>query len=174
MDGERGKGQELPWLKAWTVAVPVGTAESFLSEQVAVARERGVDLLVLRDDLVFGSDHLLAGLYHARRALEDGRNSSDSLTMETLLYISGERQLGAAIKKMAVGPATTEVVVTQLSPGDFPAGDGWTQLQSARTLTERRALIRFGITEEELGTLPGDRWMELVLEKVAAVDIIKR
>jgi tRNA threonylcarbamoyladenosine modification (KEOPS) complex Cgi121 subunit len=160
--------------KAWSVAVPEGTAQRFLEDQVAVAKERRVDLLVLRGDLVFGQDHIRAGLHHARKAIREGTNSSDSLTMETLLYVSGERQLGSAIKKMAVGPSTTDLVVTQLSPGDYPEGDGWSVLPTVRAPADWYALVRFGITEEELATVPQEKWTDLVLERVAAVDITKR
>ena len=161
-------------MRAWDVRVQRGDAGRFMKEQVAAAREAGVELLVLRGDLVFGRDHISAGVLHARRAIDEKRNSSESLAMEALLYISGERQLASAIKKMSVGPSTTEVVVAQLTKGGFDAGEGWTEVPPVRAYIDARALAAFGITEAELSTVPEARRGELVLEKVASVDITKR
>lgn len=163
-----------PPVRAWDVKVRKGEAESFLQRQVEAAKEAGAELLVVRADLVFGTDHIGSAVLHARRAIEEKRNSSESLAIETLLYISGERQLSSAIKKMSVGPSTTEVVVAQLSPGRPLAEADWAPLPAVRALADVRALMAFGITEAELHTVPADRRAELVLERVASVDITKR
>ena len=162
-----------PDLKAWTIAVPRGRAAALLEQVVRSAEAKGVEVLVMRSDMVFGPDHLRSALYHARRALAEGTNSSDSLSMETMLYASGERQLGSAIKKMLADDATEEVVVAQLTAGDLPQGEGWRALGPDRAPAPER-LIRFGITPEELSTIGSRDPAELVLEKVAAVDIVKK
>src|SRR5512137_1257991 len=87
-------------LRVWTVSVPKGGATNIRDEVVGSALKSGVEVLVLRADMVFGTDHLRSALYHAKKAISEGRNASDSRSMETLLYASGERQLGTAIRKM--------------------------------------------------------------------------
>jgi KEOPS complex subunit Cgi121 len=141
---------------------------------VRKAREKGSEVLVLDGRMVFGSDHLAAALYHAARAIEEGSNASDSLLMETMLYASGERQLSAATKKMGVTPDCTELVVAKLDDGDFLPDPSWKGLSASRAETDSEALLRFGISDAEISTLAGRSPVELVLEKVAAEDILKR
>jgi KEOPS complex subunit Cgi121 len=123
--------------------------------------------------MIFGMDHLRSALYHAERAIEDGTNASDSLAMETLLYASGERQLSTAIKKMSVNDQTEELVVAKLAGGPLELDETWRELDHTADLTADR-LLRFGVTETELSTIGGRSPLELVLERVAAVDILKK
>ena len=123
--------------------------------------------------MVFGRDHLASAFHHASKAIREGRNSSDSVIMETLLYASGERQLGSAIRKMAVGEETSEIVVASLGVDIAPQA-GWTPLTDAPDHPSDERLMAFGLTGEELGTVRPERRRELVLERVAAVDVLKR
>src|SRR4030066_37882 len=87
-------------LAAWRVRITKGSAQSWL-EKWANQGGRDSDVLVLRSDMVFGLDHIRSALYHAKRAMDQGRNASNTLVMETLLYASGERQLQSAIRKLS-------------------------------------------------------------------------
>ena len=60
---------------------------------------------ILNPVSVFGRDHLVSALGHARRAIEERRNTTDSIEMEFLLYVSGERQISKAIE-VAGAPST--------------------------------------------------------------------
>lgn len=160
-------------LRAWRVRLAEGAAPDFMREILERAQREGAEVLVLDGELVFGIDHLRAALYHARRAMAEGSNSSQSLAMETLLYASGERQLSTAIEKMSVDEGTTEVVVAQLSEQPVRAEDFWMPLLEESGFPVER-LLRFGLTPVELSTVSGRRPEELVLEKVAAVDVMKR
>ena len=131
-------------------------------------------MLVVKGELVFGSDHMRSALYHARKAIEKGRNSSDSIAMETLLYSSGERQLSSAIRKMSVDGETESVAVVLLSgPGLKPGGD-WEEIPRTPPAVDMARLKKFGISDRELETVSRDRAVELVMERVAAVDILKK
>src|SRR4030042_4940080 len=102
---ERTVEEQTDGLRVWKAPVSRGAAQSVLEGVVSRAAGKGVEVLVMDADLVFGADHVRAALYRARRSMRDGRNASDSLAMETLLYASAERQLSSAIKKMAVDGA---------------------------------------------------------------------
>jgi len=160
-------------LKAWTVHMKRGHAKTIMDKILATIPSSEVQVLVARSDAIFGFDHLRSALYHARRAMEDGTNSSDSLAMETLLYASGERQLGTAIKKMSVDSQTEELVVAQLAGHPIEPEEDWRKLDVATGLAAGR-LLRFGLTETELATIGNRSPLELVLEKIAAVDILKK
>ena len=161
-------------LVVWKVRVRDGEAREFLDATVQRAESTGAVVLVLRGGMVFGADHLRSALYHARRATAEGRNVSDSIAMETLLYASGERQLGSAIKKMAAGGSDQELVVAKLTGSGFGPEPGWTELQAVDEDVSVERLTRFGLSPEELGTVRKGRPADLVLERVAAVDILKR
>lgn len=157
----------------WTRTVPKGGAKSVMDGALAQATGSGSEILVMDGQMVFGTAHVRSAVMHAAKATSDGRNSSDSLAMETLLYASGERQLSSAIKKMAVGPETETVVVAVIR-GQFSPGEGWSPLPETGPVVDRRRLARFGVTEKEMSTVSEEQLAELILEKVAAVDLIKR
>jgi len=138
------------------------------------AMQSDAEILVLDGDMVFGADHLRSALHHAQRAIDEGRNSSRSLTMETLLYASGERQLGAAIEKMSVGEHAKSVVIALLRGERFDIGEGWRKLEPRQMEMDRDRLRRYGFSDAELSTVAPESSAELVLERVAFVDILKR
>jgi KEOPS complex subunit Cgi121 len=161
-------------LRVWLYRVPEGEAVAERERIVSNASSAGVEVLVLRADRVFGSDHLRAALYHAKKAMIDGRNSSDSLAMETLLYASGERQLGVAIKKMSVDQACKEMAIAQLSRGALPECEGWSEMDPVRSDLPDSALEEFGLSKKELKTTVPGRRMDLILERTASVDVLKK
>jgi KEOPS complex subunit Cgi121 len=159
-------------LRAWIVKVEPGQARPLLERMSKRAEGEARDVLIANAYMVFGMDHLRSALYHAKKAMVEGANASDSLVMETLLYASGERQLSTAIRKMSVGSETTDIVVAVLQ-GRVNPMEGWAELPDVPAQSSREHLKRFGITEEELHTYEG-RLEELVLERVAAVDVLKK
>jgi tRNA threonylcarbamoyladenosine modification (KEOPS) complex Cgi121 subunit len=161
-------------LKAWTLRVRKGEAESLLRTVSEAARETGSQVLVVKGELVFGSDHMRSALYHARKAIEMGSNSSDSVAMETLLYSSGERQLNSAIRKMSVDGETESVAVILLSGPDVKPEESWKEMPRTPPAVDLARLRKFGISDCELGTISKERADELVMERVAAVDILKK
>lgn len=163
----------LSTFEAWSVRVRKGEAPRLMEAAVSRAAKAGVDVLVLDAEMVFGKDHLRSALYHAVRAAEQKTNSSDSRAMETLLYASGERQLSAAIKKMSVNNCTEEVVVARLSGGAFEPEPGWVTISDRPAGPLKDRLRRFGISAMELATVDDARAFELVLERVAEVEILK-
>jgi len=161
-------------LRVWLVKVPARGAKELRDRVVARATKAKVEVLVLAADVVFGSDHLRSALYHAKRAICEGRNASESLSMETLLYASGERQLSTAITKMAVDEGSDEVVVAQLTHGSIDVGESWRPMDRLKGNPQADDLAKFGVTADELATAGAERALELVLERVAAVDIMKK
>jgi tRNA threonylcarbamoyladenosine modification (KEOPS) complex Cgi121 subunit len=161
-------------VKAWTTRVSPGKAEDFMKEVSEAGRESGSELLVLKGNLVFGSDHIRSAYYHARKAIDEGRNASDSVTMETLLYSSGERQLSSAIKKMSVDKGTETVAIVSLGVRALNPGHDWKEMPMIPSTVDIADLKVFGILDSELETVSRDKAVELVLEKVAAVDVLKK
>ena len=159
---------------AWRREVQPGTAEGIRDSLLKSMEGSGKDLLVVDGRAVFGTDHLSSAYHHASKAIRERRNTSESVIMETLLYASGERQLSGAIRRMGVSKDSEEVVVALLGGGDIDIGPGWEPLPETPQETGRERYIAFGLTPEELGTVEPARWSDLVLERVAAVDVLKK
>ena len=151
----------------------VGDPEEFMKRVLAKAEEAGAEVLVVDDGLVFGEDHIRSAVHHAQKAIDEGRNSSDSLAMETLLYASGERQLGHAIRKMSLKKGSSTAAIAVLKGTLEPEGL-WEKEEPLDRRGDIDRLRAFGITEEELRTVRPERAIDLVLERVAAVDVIKK
>jgi tRNA threonylcarbamoyladenosine modification (KEOPS) complex Cgi121 subunit len=160
-------------LRAWRVRVLPGKAPEVMDRLISSGMSVETELLVVRADLVFGLVHLRSALYHAKRAIAESRNSSDSLAMETLLYLSAERQLGRAIRKMEINASTGLMVVAQLGGASLEHPGDWDELPESEAPDVDR-LLKFGITEEEMRTVGRDSANELVLERIGSVDITKK
>jgi KEOPS complex subunit Cgi121 len=136
------------------------------------------EVVLMDADKVCGPDHLVSAVIHARRAFEQGTAASNTLGMEVILYASGERQISKAKKKMGLHQETERVAVVLLSPETLDMDLLLRQLGLVRNdallacnLEKGKA---FGIDPVELMTMGEERLPELVLEKVAFVDMLKR
>lgn len=161
-------------LKVWKARVIKGDAPLFLHNEVEPRKERKTQVLVARAEMIFGVDHLRTALYHAKKAIAEGRNASDSLALETLMYASGERQLSSALKKMTVDDDTEDVVIAKLSEGAFQPKESWKPYTDRVDEPTTDRLLKFGLSENELATVGKKQAVELVMEKVAAVDVLKK
>lgn len=144
--------------------------------------KRAADLtaeVVLMDaDKVYGVDHLDSAVLHARRAFERQANAANTLGMEVILYASGERQISKAKKKMGLHQETERVALVVLGPDDADIEAVLKRLELRRddallecSLTKGEA---FGIGTDELGTVGEALLADLVLERVAFVEVLKR
>lgn len=135
--------------------------------------EGAVQLLDAR--YVVGRDHLVSAAEHAERAMREGTNVAKSLAVEFVLYASGERQIADALRKMGIRDDTREFAVVLF--GDANPGELLAVLNLTRDdgvlAPSRGKLAAFGITEAELASVPPDRIADLVLERVALVDLAK-
>ncbi len=107
--------------------------------------------------------------------MREGTNVAKSPAVEFVLYASGERQIADALRKMGIREDTTEFAVVlfgDANPGDVLAALDLTR-DDAVLAPSREKLVAFGITEAELASVPPDRMTDLVLERVALVDLAK-
>jgi KEOPS complex subunit Cgi121 len=156
----------------------------FLTMVKEIAMRNGVVIQVLDAELVYGRLHLVSAYRHAVRALKEGRNATESLGLETLLYASGESQIQKALAKMGVKPETTCIAVLIASQedtqqdlngvvSDFLRSTGFVR-DDGLLEGDRETLRRFGISDREVATVTAERYGDLVLERVAMVDVFKR
>jgi len=146
--------------------------------QAATMSKAGGSIRLLNVDLVFGMDHVRSAFQKAARAFENGRNVSDSLATETMLYMSGRRQIQEAVELFRLKGDGGEVVCL----ADVATGKG-DELASELSIAEDDAALtelrtkdvnKFGVGRTEAGTVPHERIVDLVLERVASVDTKKK
>ncbi|MCD6299285.1 MAG: hypothetical protein J7L93_01595 [Thermoplasmata archaeon] len=131
---------------------------------------------IMNADMVYGREHILSAVEHALRAFENGTNSCKTPDMEILLYASGKRQIKDAIEFMGIGKSGKFVFVYagNGNPGieEFLEELGL-EVDSNVMDGDILTLDKFGIGDEEMKTVDKSMYGDLILEKVAMVDLIK-
>jgi KEOPS complex subunit Cgi121 len=143
-----------------------------------VSKELGIDIQLVDASKVYGKEHLEIAAQKAIRAFEEGRNFGKTLAVEVLLYASGKRQISEALKFMGLHEGIHKLGAIVLSghgktsPQDLPRRLG---LERDDKVLEgsKGVLEAFGLGPQATKGIPKDRWGDLVLEKVALLDIEK-
>jgi tRNA threonylcarbamoyladenosine modification (KEOPS) complex Cgi121 subunit len=111
---------------------------------------------------------------------DQNRAISDTLGMEILLYAAGEYQIKNALAKLGIKEDTSKIAIILVGALCDPEQKIKELLMKLGlyhdddVLTgDQSALERFGISQEELAAVPREQWMELILERVALLDIRK-
>lgn len=142
---------------------------------VARLRTLAGDVLVLRADRVHGADHLRLAARLATRAIAEGRARTSDVATETMLYASGDRQIGRAIAFAGLTPETRAIAAVAWDEAQLDAlatEHAWTRDDSVLAGSDE-TLDAFGITQAERDMIPPERWGDLVLERVALLDVAK-
>jgi KEOPS complex subunit Cgi121 len=74
-------------------------------------------------DHVAGKPHLFFAALNALKAFEKGRNISEKLEMETLLYASGQRQIDKAIEMLGVRPESSKIALLMIASNEEEAAE---------------------------------------------------
>jgi len=158
----------------------IESVDNFLRQIQSFSKKNNVVIQVFDANVIYGKNHLISAANHAFRATERKTNTTNSLDKEILLYASGERQLKLAIPKMGVkkdGKNAAFVFVGNKKSYDTLI-DKLLKILSLKRDDKvldgsKEKLRNFGITEKELETVTKAKYGDLILEKVAMVDIIK-
>ncbi len=130
---------------------------------------------------VAGEEHLLTALHKAKRAFERKENISQRLELEVMLYAAGTRQLKKAFRMgIKEGMCTIAVLVeAEDAAGLARKIEGALSLSRDDSVVEcsqdkRDVLCElFDISEREVGCVGEERLCQLVLERVALLDVEK-
>jgi len=160
--------------------------DGFVQQLLVFSNKEHLVIQAFDAAMIYNIDHLVSATIHAKRAFEQGTNTTNSLALEILLYAAGERQIQKAIRKTGVKKGKHPLAFVLTHPTSEKnnrnvEGAVLHRLLQTFHLTRddtvlkgnRATLKRFGITDAELSTIPEEKYGELVLEKVALVDVIK-
>jgi KEOPS complex subunit Cgi121 len=163
--------------------VKIRDTEEFL-KKVQKQRQSGVEIQFFDAKYVASWQHLYFAALNALTAFKNKRNISKSLTVETMLYASAQRQIRKAVELVGITPKTSEIAVLII-------GENTKEIESAlQTISaftnvhcddavlelseEKKAVIQkaFGISELELKITIKKGYLEaaltnLVIERMA-------
>jgi KEOPS complex subunit Cgi121 len=163
----------------------INNVDKFIKKVNSFAKLNNVIIQVFDADMIYGKSHLLSSVEHALRAIKRESNRTKSLEMEILLYASGERQLKIAIQKMGIKKGKIKIVILILKNKYNKKG------KINKNLIEKMfdilsiyrcdkiidgnytTLKNFGIDDNEIKTVSKLKYGDLILEKIAMVDVIK-
>ena len=152
----------------------------FLREIRKVADECGTHIILFDADRLTGRDHVDAALRHAWRSWAGGEPISNSIEMEALLYAAGTRQCQVAASfGIHPGENHSYIAVCPPAPGVRDRLAGLVTFVDAGREEEidpaKRARLAelFGITQKEVLVVGEARFRDLVLERVALLDVYR-
>jgi len=157
----------------------IANIEDFLKNVTDFSQENNLTIQVFNADLIYGKNHLISAYEHAKRAFIKKTNTANSFEMEILLYASGERQLKLAIPKMGVKKGKANIAIflesKKITTNQISELLNKLSLKKEDKVLEGNInkIEKFGINKNSIATVSKDKYCDLILEKVAMVDIIK-
>jgi len=149
--------------------------ESTIKQVQEWAARHDAEVVLADARAVFGQDHLESAVRHALRAQTAGTMVAHTVSMETLRYLSAQRQVADAIRVAGIRRGTRElalVVFGTISIEEALRFFGWAR-DDAVLDARGKSLDILGIGNEAAATIPANRRPDLALEKVALLDVIK-
>lgn len=160
--------------------VTIHDRDDFLRLVRDLSLRHGVHIILFNADLMAGRAHAESATAHAFRAFERGNRISNSVEMEALLYAAGSRQCVQGARfgvhpgmnriYLCICPEDSAVWEALRKTGEDCSGEDWEQF-SDRKIAELREI--FGITEEEIAVTGNGRLQDLVLERVALLEVYR-
>lgn len=152
---------------------------SFLSWLRAISTRNNVSIVCFNAELMAGQEHVISAMFHAKRATNKGTCISSTFEIEALLYAAGSRQCQDAAKfgvhkglnncYLCIYPVNPQVW-SDLFTVMTVSADDWEQMTDIKINILTSV---FGITNEEIAVTGKDRIKDLILERVALLEVNK-
>jgi len=157
--------------------INVDDCAEFLHTIQLIARRHSTHIVCFNADNIAGRWHAEAAIHYAQRSFFSGRSISNSFEMEALLFAAGSRQCDIAalfgihahenVMFICSCPAS-EWVWNDLSHHMLFVNEMWDEISPEK---EERLKSFFGITQEELTLVGRARIVDLVLERLALLEV---
>ncbi len=152
----------------------IADPEDFLQKLKKISKEKNLTLQALDADKIAGEEHIRFAVEKAINSFRTGTNIANGLAKEIMLYAAGTRQISRAVK-LGIHKGENNIVLVSVGEAGLA---GFDEIEPEPVLAYRKskkeALMKaFGITDMELEAAGEEKLPELVLERVALVDMIK-
>ncbi len=153
----------------------IDNTEKFMQKLKKISKDKNVVLQALDADKLAGEEHVRFAVQKAISSFKMGRNIANDLTKEIMLYAAGTRQIS---KAMRLGVHNGKNNIVLVAVGEAPDLSSFDDIIPENVLqyndSKKNTLMDiFNITKEELEAVGEDKIPELVLERVALVEVIK-
>jgi KEOPS complex subunit Cgi121 len=162
-----------------TAEFTVQNQEQFLSSLRKTARDFSCSIICFDADNLAGQRHAITAVRHAIRSFRQGSPIANTLEMEALLYAAGTRQCSVASSfgihegfnraYICCCPPCNEVW-DALAPLVTVVTENWEVISKEKRL---RLASLFAIPDDELAAAGESRFADLVIERVALLDVFR-
>ena len=152
---------------------------AFLQNIQTIANAHNTHIICFNADMLAGTRHAHTALCHAVRSYTKGTMVSNTLEMEALLFAAGSRQCSlAAPFGIHAGEnhlyvccyPNSDTVWDALAPIIRVVDDAWSCIDSQK---QAYLMDLFTITHEELTTTNDDCLTDLILERIALLEVYR-
>lgn len=164
-------------------SIVIDEIETFINKINNFTIEKEIHIQVFDAGMICGKNHLESAIFHTIRAFDQKRMAVQTLEMELMLYASGERQLTKAIPKIGVKKGKTMIAVALFSKhhSEKILDSIIDEIEKRFHIKKNDSILnistekmkRWEISDSILKNLSIDEYEDMILEKVAYVDIIK-
>ncbi len=153
----------------------IDDTEKFLVKIKKAGKDKNIVIQAFDAGKLAGEEHLRFAIKKAMDSFKTGRNIANDLAKEIMLYAAGTRQINTAMK---LGVHNGENNIALVAIGEVIDLSEFNEIIPKPVLqyevSKNDALMEiFNITEEELKAREKDKIPELVIERVALVDVMK-
>ncbi|MFX0097819.1 MAG: KEOPS complex subunit Cgi121 [Candidatus Hodarchaeota archaeon] len=106
-----------------------------------LSKELNVVFQVFNADYIATWEHLFFAAFHALKAFEQGRNISDKMGVEILLYASAQRQIGIALEIAGIKPDTRHIALLTIGDLERVVEMGMTRIIKFMKGSEKNELL---------------------------------
>jgi KEOPS complex subunit Cgi121 len=163
-----------------TGSVSIENLPAFLGKLANLSSANSVTVQGLDADMIAGEAHIRFAVKKALRAMEKHTNVANDLGIEIMRYAAGERQIGKALLiGLHEGENNAAFVIAGEPQSVSNAAGELKKIVTEKSLLDyspsKRELIisHFNITEPEIEAVGEYKIPELVIERVALVDVLK-
>ncbi len=154
--------------------VSIDNVEEFLQKLKKISIEKNLTLQALDADKIAGKEHIMFAVEKAINSFRTGTAIANELSKEIMLYAAGTRQINRAVK-LGIHKGENNIVLVAVGDAEL---SGFEEIRPEPVLaydrSKKKVLMKaFDITDEELRAVGEDKLPELVLERVALVDVVK-
>jgi KEOPS complex subunit Cgi121 len=155
--------------------VLIDDVDEFLHKVKRIGVEKNMAIQAMDADKLAGKEHVRFAVEKAIISFRRGKNISNDLAKEIMLYAAGTRQISRAVK-LGIHMGQNNIVLVAV--GDSQTGIEFDEINSVSVLeyndSKKEAIMKlFGITEEELEAVGEEKIPELVLERIALLEVLK-
>ncbi|MCZ7393616.1 MAG: KEOPS complex subunit Cgi121 [Candidatus Methanoperedens sp.] len=161
-------------IKIFEGTIVIDDTEKFLQRLKRISKEKNIAIQALDADKLAGEEHIRFAVEKAINSFKNGRNIAKDLAKEIMLYAAGTRQINRAMRLGVHNRRNNIALVAVGEVVDFAFNEITPKHVLQYDSSKNDALMDiFNITKEELQAVGEDKIPQLVLERVALVDVIK-